>query len=90
MPLLLHGVPQEEAAQQRVARALGGAGQVAAAGGLGVREAQELAAAPIRVGPDPAVQRPQQPVDGRRYGPHQKNVSTRRARLPVCWPGSSA
>ena len=63
-------------AQQRIGGQLRGARKIAAAVGLGLREAQQLPGAPVRVDPDPAMQRLEQPVDGGRRAAHGGNAST--------------
>ena len=55
--LLVQGVEQEQAAQERVLRLLGGADQVAAPVGLDLGEAQQVIGAPPGVAPDPSVDR---------------------------------
>jgi hypothetical protein len=68
--LLVAGVAQVEAPEERVGGELGGARQVAAAVGLGAREGEELARPPRRIAPHPAVQRTEQPIPERRPRAH--------------------
>ena len=74
--LLVSRVAEEEPSQDGVMRQLGRARQIAAAVGLGLRETQQLPGATVRVDPDPAMQRLEQPVDGGRRAAHGGNAST--------------
>ena len=78
MAQLVLGMAQEEAPQQRIAGQLGGARQIARAVRLGLREAQELPRAAVRIEPHPRVHRQQGAVDcgGPDGIPHPRNAST--------------
>ncbi len=68
--LLVLGVEQEQPPQQGVLGQLGGADQVAAAVGLGLGEAQQVARPQRVAAPDPGLQGPQgEPEDVHRPGP---------------------
>ena len=55
VPLLVAGVAEKQAAQQRVLGELGGAGEIAPPVGLGAGEGEQLAGATARVPPHPSV-----------------------------------
>ena len=78
MPQLVLCVAQVQPAQQRVAGQLRRPGQIAAAVRFGLGEAQELAGSPVRIPPDPAVQRPQRAIECGRtnYFLHARDAST--------------
>src|SRR5216683_4409356 len=78
MPELILGVAEVEPSQQGIAGQLRRAGQIAPAVRLGLREAQELARAAVRISPDPAVQRAQRAIErgGTDQFTHASDAST--------------
>src|SRR5262249_5351565 len=75
--LLVARVAKIEAAQDRVAGELGGAGDVAAARGFGLREREELAGAPARIAPHPAMDGPEKSIAPRWLCVHVRPVRPR-------------
>ena len=66
MTLLVGGVAEIEPSQEPVARDLGGTSEVAPAVGLGLRKDEELLRTPVRVGPDPAMDGAEHPIEALR------------------------
>ena len=64
--LLVDGVHEVEPAQERIARELRGAEEIAAAVGLGLAEAEKFLHTPLGIAPDPMMDRGQQAIERRR------------------------
>ena len=60
---LVDRVLEVQAPQQRIGRHLRGADDVAAAVGLDLREREQLAQAPVGIGPHPSVNGPHDPIE---------------------------